>query len=84
MLISRLDPGLPLPTRAIETIGFVVGLGIVVFGHMVIGEVVPKNLSLAGPEPSAEIRARAKAQWEWLSSEARNPARVVAMLTPGF
>jgi CBS domain containing-hemolysin-like protein len=47
-----LEPILPLPHRLIETIGFIVGLGIVVFGHMVIGEVVPKNLALAGPERS--------------------------------
>jgi CBS domain containing-hemolysin-like protein len=39
-----------LPAGLVEPLGFVLGLGIVVFGHMVIGEVVPKNLSLAGPE----------------------------------
>jgi CBS domain containing-hemolysin-like protein len=42
----------PLPVGVIQTIGFVVGLTIVVFLHMVLGEVVPKNLALAGPERS--------------------------------
>lgn len=32
------------------TIGFVVGLAIVVFLHMVFGEMVPKNIALAAPE----------------------------------
>lgn len=47
---SGLDTIVDLPASVVSTIGFVVGLGIVVFIHMVIGEVVPKNLSLAGPE----------------------------------
>ena len=39
-----------LPDRAVHAVAFVVGLGIVVFAHTVIGEMVPKNLTLAGPE----------------------------------
>jgi CBS domain containing-hemolysin-like protein len=39
-----------LPEGLVETAGFIIGLGIVVFWHMVVGEVVPKNLALAGPE----------------------------------
>ena len=42
--------GITLPESILSTIGLVVGLSIVVFCHMVIGEVVPKNLALAGPE----------------------------------
>lgn len=42
--------GINLPDGVVSTIGLVIGLGIVVFCHMVLGEVVPKNLSLAGPE----------------------------------
>jgi CBS domain containing-hemolysin-like protein len=33
-------------------VAFVLALGIVVFAHTVIGEMVPKNLTLAGPERS--------------------------------
>jgi CBS domain containing-hemolysin-like protein len=33
-------------------VAFVIALGIVVFAHTVIGEMVPKNLTLAGPERS--------------------------------
>ncbi len=39
-----------IPEAALQWIGLIIGLSIVVFFHMVIGEVVPKNLSLAGPE----------------------------------
>jgi CBS domain containing-hemolysin-like protein len=39
-----------LPENAVEPIAFVLALGIVVFAHTVIGEMVPKNLTLAGPE----------------------------------
>lgn len=39
-----------LPESVTTTIGFVVGLTIVVFLHMVLGEMVPKNIAIAGPE----------------------------------
>jgi CBS domain containing-hemolysin-like protein len=39
-----------LPDRAVHPVAFVLALGIVVFLHTVIGEMVPKNLTLAGPE----------------------------------
>jgi CBS domain containing-hemolysin-like protein len=38
--------------KATHPVAFVVALGIVVFAHTVIGEMVPKNLTLAGPERS--------------------------------
>ena len=40
------------PARAalLHTIGFVVALTIVAFLHMVIGEMVPKNVAIADPE----------------------------------
>ena len=38
------------PTGRRAIVGFVLALTIVVFLHMVIGEMVPKNLALAGPE----------------------------------
>ncbi|HKD98442.1 MAG TPA: CNNM domain-containing protein, partial [Micromonosporaceae bacterium] len=39
-----------LPDNAVEPASFVLALVIVVFAHTVIGEMVPKNLTLAGPE----------------------------------
>ena len=42
-----------LPERAVHPVAFVLALGVVVFLHTVIGEMVPKNLTLAGPETAA-------------------------------
>ncbi len=39
-----------LPDRALHAIGFTLALAIVVFLHMVVGEMVPKNLAIAQPE----------------------------------
>src|SRR5205807_2123593 len=39
-----------LSDGVLQAIGLVIGLGIVVFIHMILGEVVPKNISLSGPE----------------------------------
>ena len=39
-----------LPDSAVHPVAFVLALGIVVFLHTVVGEMVPKNLTLAGPE----------------------------------
>lgn len=39
----------------LHTIAFAIALGIVVFLHMVLGEMVPKNIAIAGPERSALV-----------------------------
>lgn len=39
-----------LPESAVHTVAFILALVIVVFLHTVVGEMVPKNLTLAGPE----------------------------------
>jgi CBS domain containing-hemolysin-like protein len=39
-----------LPDRLLHTLGFVIALTIVAFLHMVIGEMVPKNVAIADPE----------------------------------
>src|SRR5690242_6370964 len=44
-----------LPDDAVHPVAFVLALGIVVFLHTVVGEMVPKNITLAGPERSALI-----------------------------
>jgi CBS domain containing-hemolysin-like protein len=38
------------PEQFVHPVAFVLALGVVVFAHTVIGEMVPKNLTLAGPE----------------------------------
>ena len=42
-----------LPQEALHTISFVVALTIVVFLHMVVGEMAPKNIAISKPEESA-------------------------------
>ena len=39
-----------LPETAAHAIAFVVGLSIIVFLHMLIGEMIPKNIAIAQPE----------------------------------
>lgn len=41
---------LGLPANAVHPVAFTLALGIVVYLHTVIGEMVPKNLTLAGPD----------------------------------
>ncbi len=38
---------------ALHTVSFIIALAIVVFLHMVLGEMLPKNIAIAGPERSA-------------------------------
>ncbi len=47
---SLLDGVVTLPEGLVTTIGFSLALAIVVFLHMVLGEMVPKNIAIAGPE----------------------------------
>ncbi|MEA2447165.1 MAG: magnesium and cobalt exporter, family, partial [Actinomycetota bacterium] len=42
-----------VPESVAHSISIALGLGIVVFLHMVIGEMAPKNLTIAGPERAA-------------------------------
>ncbi|MEO3746781.1 hemolysin family protein [Plantactinospora sp. B5E13] len=44
---------LGMPDGAVHPVAFVLALAAVVFLHTVVGEMVPKNITLAGPEPSA-------------------------------
>ena len=44
-----------LPENAVHPAAFVLALIVVVFLHTVVGEMVPKNITLAGPERSALI-----------------------------
>jgi len=51
-LLEHPFAALGLPERAVHPAAFVLALGIIVFLHTVIGEMVPKNITLAGPETS--------------------------------
>ncbi|BFV55513.1 hemolysin family protein [Kitasatospora sp. CMC57] len=42
-----------VPEELVHPIGYVLALALVVFLHMVVGEMVPKNIALAGPEKAA-------------------------------
>lgn len=53
-----LEPALDaaqVPDQLLHPISFVVALAIVVYLHVVLGEMVPKNIALAGPERAALI-----------------------------
>jgi CBS domain containing-hemolysin-like protein len=45
-----IDSIVEIPAGLLHTISFVLALTIVVFLHMVLGEMVPKNVAIAGPE----------------------------------
>lgn len=49
-LIERATGPLSMPAGLHHAIALVVGLGIVVFLHLVLGEMVPKGIALANPE----------------------------------
>jgi CBS domain containing-hemolysin-like protein len=51
-LIERPFHLVGLPERAVHPVAFVLALGIIVFLHTVLGEMVPKNIAIAGPEAS--------------------------------
>jgi CBS domain containing-hemolysin-like protein len=46
------DP-LPVPDAVLHTVAFVIALGIVTVAHILLGEMVPKNIAIAGPERAA-------------------------------
>ncbi|MFF5172446.1 hemolysin family protein [Micromonospora sp. NPDC000089] len=52
-LIEPVFHGVGLPDGAVHPVAFLIALAVVVFLHTVVGEMVPKNITLAGPEPSA-------------------------------
>ncbi|MEH1055178.1 hemolysin family protein [Micromonospora sp. CPCC 206171] len=52
-LIEPAFHALGLPASAVHPLSFLIALAVVVFLHTVVGEMVPKNITLAGPEPSA-------------------------------
>ncbi|MCQ9182754.1 hemolysin family protein [Streptomyces sp. IBSBF 2953] len=52
-LLEPLFEWVRLPDGMIHPLGYVIALAAVVFFHLVIGEMVPKNLAMAAPEKAA-------------------------------
>ncbi|MFF9088579.1 hemolysin family protein [Streptomyces sp. NPDC014991] len=52
-LLEPAFEGIHLPDGMIHPLGYVIALAAVVFFHLVIGEMVPKNLAMAAPEKAA-------------------------------
>jgi CBS domain containing-hemolysin-like protein len=52
-LLERPFMSLDIPPAVLHGVAFAIALGIVVTLHTVIGEMVPKNLAIAGPERAA-------------------------------
>lgn len=56
VIAHLLEPGfeaVSLPESLVHTISFIIAMSIVVFAHVVLGEMVPKNLALVGPDRAA-------------------------------
>jgi len=52
-LLEPLFHAAGLPDNLLHPVAFVVAMSIVVYLHVVLGEMVPKNIAIAGPERSA-------------------------------
>jgi len=57
LIESAVERFVHVPAGLLTSVGFVVALAIVVCVHIVLGEMVPKNIALAGPERSARVLA---------------------------
>lgn len=54
-LLEPVFEGLGVPEELVYPISFALALSVVVYLHMVLGEMVPKNIAIAGPERSALV-----------------------------
>jgi CBS domain containing-hemolysin-like protein len=54
-LIEPVLHALHVPEALLHPIAFAIGLSIVVFLHVVMGEMIPKNIALAGPDRAALV-----------------------------
>ncbi len=54
-LIEPLFESAGVPEALLHPVAFVIALTVVVFLHVVLGEMVPKNIAIAGPERSALV-----------------------------
>ncbi len=56
-LVEPVLHALQVPDTLLHPIAFAIALAIVVYFHVVLGEMIPKNIALAGPERSALVLA---------------------------
>jgi CBS domain containing-hemolysin-like protein len=54
-LIEPVFHGLHVPEEWLHPVAFVIAMTIVVFLHVVLGEMVPKNIAIAGPDRAALV-----------------------------
>ena len=54
-LVEPLLEALHVPHGALHPVAFVIALTVVVYLHVVLGEMIPKNIALAGPDRAALI-----------------------------
>ena len=54
-LLEPLLEALHIPSSLLHPIAFAVGLAVVVYLHVVLGEMIPKNIALAGPDRAALV-----------------------------
>src|ERR1700754_583433 len=54
-LVEPVLHALHLPEGMLHPVSFVIALAIVVYLHVVMGEMIPKNLALAGPDRAALV-----------------------------
>jgi CBS domain containing-hemolysin-like protein len=52
-----------IPDTVLHTVSFVIAISIVVVLHVLLGEMVPKNIAIAGPESSAMLLVPAYLLW---------------------
>ncbi|MEQ8839630.1 MAG: hemolysin family protein [Acidimicrobiales bacterium] len=57
LLESAIEAVVHLPSGVLHAVSFLIALSIVVTFHMVLGEMVPKNLAIANPERVARLLA---------------------------
>jgi CBS domain containing-hemolysin-like protein len=65
--LEQLFDAWSLPASVLHPVAFVLALAFVSFCHMVLGEMVPKNLALANPLPSALVLGVVMAGWTRLT-----------------
>ena len=57
LIESAVESFVELPGGVLHTVSFIVSMGIVVTAHMVVGEMLPKNLAISNPERVARVLA---------------------------
>lgn len=62
-LLEKPFDAVGVPDAVLHTVSFVVALGIVVVLHVLLGEMVPKNIAIAGPESAAMLLIPAYLVW---------------------